>query len=216
MKAKWILTITCAFLLGPPSNAQDGTLTDQHRLLMDYYQDSFGLATDPGPRLFEMIASERMLAKAQPDECYTGVGGIPTQPPCFGPSQEKVNEAYVWGLTKSGDRLWFGTAPNVHCLVMGGYLGLTNPVETPSYVCEFGSSALAKSIGLPAEIGDFRPPHAYIYDLSGTDASARLQEIQIPDPGAAIAFSQTLGIRSAGSNAHIVFLAGPALSASGV
>lgn len=37
--------------------------------------------------------------------------------------------------------MWFGTAPNVHCLVIGNFLGFTSPIATDSYTCEFGASA---------------------------------------------------------------------------
>jgi hypothetical protein len=207
----WLLTLGCVALLASASSSQDSARIDQNRLLQDYYQESYGLVSDPGPLLFDGLLRQGLLAKARPDECFTDIGGFPISPPCPGGTEEKTNEAYVWGLTKAGDRLWFGTAPNVHCLVMGSYLGLTSPVETPSYVCEFGESFLAQSTGLPAEIGDFRPPHAYVYDLGAVEPDARLREVQIPDPLALATFQTTLGIRSAGSIDDIVFLAGPAL-----
>jgi hypothetical protein len=132
---------------------------------------------------FEFVGSDwnhylydtELLAKAQPDECFFGIGDgnniwpFPGFPPldwdancidCGG--QAKVNQAYVWGLTKSGDNLWFGTAPNVHCMVMGAYLGSTDPVITDSYVCEFGSSQLVPP--LPPELGDARYPDFFVYN----------------------------------------------------
>ncbi|MEK0081907.1 hypothetical protein [Benzoatithermus flavus] len=80
----------------------------------------------------------------------------------------KTNEAYVWGLVQTAnDRLWFGTAPNVHCLVIGGFLGQTRAHETRSWVCEFGESKLAhENPVLPAAVGDWRPPSIYEYDAN--------------------------------------------------
>ena len=94
-----------------------------------------------------------VLAKAQPDECYfdIGVPGEPAEgPPCTS-GVPKVNQAYPWGLTRAPMSLWLGTAPNTHCLVFGGYLGETNPLETDFYACEYGESAFSPP--LPEAIG---------------------------------------------------------------
>src|SRR5512136_284525 len=49
----------------------------------------------------------------QVDACIRGLS-IPDlnlgSPP--GPGHPKVNQAYVWGLAKSGDNVWFGTVAN--------------------------------------------------------------------------------------------------------
>jgi len=43
-----------------------------------------------------------LIGKAQADECFAGVGvPYPPGPPCAS-GQPKVNQAYVWGLTKAG------------------------------------------------------------------------------------------------------------------
>src|SRR5690606_13005357 len=79
------------------------------------------------------VYTYEVLAKATPDECFYGLDLPPiiveSLPDCEG-GISKVNEAYVWGLTGYENTLWFGTAPNVHCLVMGGYLDLTMPIAT--------------------------------------------------------------------------------------
>lgn len=154
---------------------------------------------------------ETLLAKAQPDECFAGIG-LPypalADGSCPTGSQKKVNQAYVWGLARAGNTFWFGTAPNVHCLVIGGYLGVTTPIQTSSYVCEFGKSQYATTYGLPATIGDWRPPHIYTYDLAAkqlTDRSGMLGN----------RLNLTLGIRSAGALNGVVFLAGPSLLQGG-
>ena len=82
------------------------------------------------------------LESAVPDECFYGVGSPSNQYPlsaaCNAPAELKTNEAYVWGLTKSDNNTFFGTGQNILCLVLRGYLGATDPVLTPDYVCEFG------------------------------------------------------------------------------
>jgi hypothetical protein len=143
-----------------------------------------------------------LLAKAEPDECFNGVG-VPytgTVPICeYG--MPKVNQAYVWGLAKPGDDLWFGTAPNTHCLVLGPSLGITTPIQTESYVCEFGESQYSPP--LPAAIGDWRPPDLFRYD---TKAGA-LTEVTPADPRV----GTVVGIRSAGTLDGVVLLGGPSL-----
>lgn len=149
-----------------------------------------------------------LLAKAQPDECFAGIGvNYPPGPPCSS-GIPKVNQAYVWGLTQAGKDLWFGTAPNVHCLVIGTFLQQTQPIQTDSYVCEFGQSQPARTLGVPAAIGDWRPPRIYTYDTTTGQLTDRSPNM---DPR----FRLTLGLRSAGSLNDVVFLAGPALSTGG-
>jgi len=67
---------------------------------------------------------------------------------------KKTNEAYVWGLTKCGRNLFFGTAPNVHCLVLQGYLGYTDMFFNESFVCEGNCGDLFTR--------DWRPPSLYM------------------------------------------------------
>jgi hypothetical protein len=148
-----------------------------------------------------------LLAKAPADECYNGIGA----PYACGPgSVPKANQAYVWGLTEENDSLWFGTVANTHCLVQGTYLGAIGlgASETSSWVCEFGESMGARFGGLPAAIGDFRPPAMYRYDLDA-DELTDITPVS-PDPRAGMV-QATTGIRSAGSLNGIVILAGPSL-----
>jgi hypothetical protein len=160
-----------------------------------------------------------ILAKAQPDECFAGIRAMgdltpPSPPPC-GEGQPKVNEAYVWGLTKADSGLWFGTCANVHALVLGGYLGNTNPVQTASYVAEFGYSFYAQALGLPPQVGDWRPPKIYAYDLeTGTLAN----KLPFMPPSAHLLLQRCTGIRSAGTgrpstapDQPVALLAGPSL-----
>lgn len=144
-----------------------------------------------------------LLAKAEPDECYYDIGDPRN---LFGAEdcedgRWKVNQAYVWGLAESRNTLWFGTAPNVHCLVVGGFLSVTVPHETDSWVCEFGESKYSPP--LPAAAGDWRPPQIFALDLE----TGALTERTPADP----LLARTTGIRSAGSLERVAFLAGPGL-----
>src|SRR5580765_328068 len=108
-----------------------------------------------------------LRAKAQPDECFSFIGtNFPfTVPPCLF-SQPKVNQAYVWAMTKAGKDIWFGTAANPQCITQGGLSpdpATLIPYRTPSWVCEFGSSPYSPWL-LPALIGDFRPPQIFAWD----------------------------------------------------
>jgi hypothetical protein len=149
--------------------------------------------------------ANKLLAKAKPDECFKGVGLDNIYPFDFTTNTcdgtPKVNQAYVWGLAKAGQDLWFGTAPNVHCLVIGGYLEMTDPIQTSSYVCELGSSKLVPP--LPASIGDWRPAEFWVYNLT----SGSLTKIQVADPNV----QYTVGIRAAGTLNGVVVMGGPSM-----
>lgn len=146
-----------------------------------------------------------LLAKAQPEECFTGIGQPSAgRPPCS-VGRPKVNDAYVWGLVLENAALWFGTVANTHCLVQQSYLGLTSPQQNDYWVCEFGASA--------SGTGDWRPPNLYRYDL----ATRSLVSLN-PPPGspADLLRRTTVGFRSAGAAGGVVFLAGPALVGGGI
>lgn len=220
-----LLFTSVATLSGSAQSPQPPEEPDALALLEAYTQQAFPESIDAdlpySPNLYPY-----RLEKADADECFNGIGqpysgtvsiGC-TDSPFYPYSEPKVNQAYVWGLTQSEDELWFGTAPNTHCMVMGGFLGATNPAETDSYVCEFGSSSVPYPV--PPEIGDWRPPDGFRYDLSANTLhdvnpanfpNATIQDVQ--------RFTATLGIRSAGtysgSITNTVFLAGPALSVDG-
>jgi len=153
---------------------------------------------------------------------------------------DKRNEAYVWGLTKEGKRLFFGTAANVQCQVMQQIYNLVGrpaqPLLTSSYVCEFGCGCSeVTSSGAPCR-GDWRPPSMYMYDPAPTECQevgvqcvpppvlVNLVEKMIANPGipdekkasADELRWNTVGIRSAGSHRGVVFLAGPAFGGKGI
>ena len=143
-----------------------------------------------------------LLAKAKPDECFSGIGEPITKPDANGicaTGQPKVNDAYVWGLTKVDQNLFFGTLANTLCLVESGYLGVETGHVTPEWVCEFGASK--------SGMGDFRAPNLFRYDLS----ASHLVSLNPPlFSKADIVRRRTTGFRSAGSLDGVAFVAGPA------
>ncbi|MFM1885190.1 MAG: hypothetical protein RL026_347 [Pseudomonadota bacterium] len=153
-----------------------------------------------------------LLAKAQPDECYGGIGASyePYSNGCSPGRLAKVNQAYIWGLAQTPRDLWLGTVANVNCLVEGGYLGMTGPHENGSYVCEFGSSSFRNTYApsVPASIGDWRPSQILRKPLKG---GALVDAGQTMDAAGKARLQATLGLRSAGTHRDVVLLAGPAL-----
>lgn len=157
-------------------------------------------------------ARER-LAKARPDECFNGIG---IDYPPLNPDGScslgvpKTNQAYVWGLTQaglndstfSGDEIWFGTIANPLCTAPGGIF-LPLPVQTLSWVCEYGQSMLARRpvAPMPPSVGDWRLPRAYSYNMRTRTLTDRTPN----DPN----YKIVTGLRSAGSVGNVVFLAGP-------
>ena len=152
-----------------------------------------------------------LLAKAKADECFNGIGvDYPAGPPCLNGGVPKINEGYVWGLAQSKDSVWFGTGANVQCLVNGTFLGSSNPTVNSAYVCEHGQSSPSRNLGIPAAIGDMRPPHIYKYDIKtkvNTDLSQLLTGQDL------LRLRQTIGLRSVGIlDNSITYLAGPSLT----
>lgn len=160
----------------------------------------------------------RLLAKAGSDECYTPLNvnprtyiPMPGSGVCPENTVEKVNQAYVWGLAKTSKDLWLGTAPNVNCLVEGGFLGIVTPSENSDWVCEFGSSVYKAAVApnLPDKLGDWRPSHIYRLPLNNgpiEDVTVRLS------PDALRLLGSTIGLRSAGTHKGVVILAGPSMT----
>jgi hypothetical protein len=181
-------------------------------LLVASMSPSFATAGDD----YEM----RLLSKAAPDECYIPIevketyeAPIPYIPlngeTCQSQTIAKVNQAYVWGLAKTKNDLWFGTAPNVNCLVEGTFLGSTNPSENESWACEFGDSAFKATFApaLPDSLGDWRP--SKIYRLSLRRGSSPVEIGSTMSVEAKALLNRTIGLRSAGSHKDVVLFAGP-------
>lgn len=145
-----------------------------------------------------------LLAKAEPDEAYNGIGNPFIEDPNSAGGIPKVNQAYVWGLTKSGDNVWFGTLANTVCSTIGTLMrigGELHAFETPSVVCEYGNCAYDATV--PEGNGDWRTPKIFRYD---TQAGTLMD--MTPDDAL---IQETYGFRSAGSLGDVVFLAGPGI-----
>ena len=154
-----------------------------------------------------------VLAKAQPDECFFGVGdpnnaasfyanypaNLPTgytRPCSFSTGTNgipKVNQAYLWGLTKNRNNLWFGTIANTLCIVMEG-MGLNQPLLENTLVCEGG-------------FNDTRTPRIFMYDTVMNKLTDK-SPLVVADPTSFGRLQQTIGLRSAGSLGDMVFLGG--------
>ncbi len=149
----------------------------------------------------------KVLAQAQPDECFAGIGlGGQGIPPCGPGSVPKVNQAYIWGMTSAAGQIWFGTVANTECLVMAPILG-TNPIQTPTWVCEYGQSQYVQSHypGITAAYGDWRPPQIFAYNLATNSLVDKTA-------AAGSLIGDTTGLRSAGTLNNVVLLAGPSLT----
>lgn len=184
------------------------------------------------------------LAAATPDECYKPGG---TYEPAINDNgvykcpdgsdrQLKVNQGYVWGMAKQADTLWFGTGPNVQCLMMAQYIA-PMAVETDSFVCDPNSDyraadkaawqteleaylvvkGIAPNAGAAQlyakntldRIGDWRQPDLFTYDLATGTQTNLYDQLEAADDGSKELLGRTLGIRSAGAVDGYVIFAGP-------
>lgn len=157
----------------------------------------------------------QLLAKAMPDECFAAIGQpYPAGPPCAA-GQAKVNQSYVWGMTRAGKTLWFGTGANVNCLTSGRALRNTTPTLNDDWVCEYGESQIAKrNPQLPAILGDHRPPRLYTYDTVKGQLTEKTDLVRNASPEDANRLTTTAGIRAAGTFGGVALLGGPALGNS--
>jgi len=187
------------------SSGSDCGLVDKVEILdpvvaamLEHYAEMYALPRIPTP----LFAKDR-VAKAQPDECYdNGTVGVPDGDGNCALGRPKTNQAYVWGLARSGN-LWFGTAPNVLCLVMAIMTG--SPVEAPNFVCEFDQADNATN-----RLGDWRSPQIFEYNPE-TMLLTDQTPLDMTNPA-----YKTLGLRSAGALDGVVLLAGPSFDGTAV
>lgn len=178
------------------------------------------------PAMAEDLASRiDLIAEAQPDECFFDVGDsspLAEGGVCerelfdgevslgFEVGTPKTNEAYVWSLTASRQKIWFGTGANVNCLVGGLYLGASSPSQGQDSVCEYGESSFLENSGsgLLDGFGDWRPPKIYV---TSRDGATPPQNMTAGLQGQHLArLRTTVGLRAAGTlDDNLVFLAGP-------
>jgi hypothetical protein len=176
-------------------------------------------------------SAEELLAKSEPDECFCGIGAEDNGPisnsatgDCSDLTPEepltvclpKRNYSYIWGLTKIGSQIWFGTLQNTLCVFGSGFNPLLQqePELGDNAVCEYQESYLASMKPLPI-LGDLRTPKIMVYDTQ----TGLTQEISVDNcEGGSELLEGTLGLRQAGSftsgDFEVVILAGPSLSGS--
>jgi hypothetical protein len=163
-----------------------------------------------------------VLARAQADEYFFGVGSsdnfyVPTgiDPlDCPPGSVPKVNQAYIWGMGKSGDDVYFGTLANGNTLVASVYFGTNDASANYTQVSE-GTNSYYGSLSPHGNTGDWRPPQLFRYNIP----ARKLTLLDPALPAAAQSNLTTLGgIRAGGAastnkyNPHrMVVLAGPPL-----
>jgi hypothetical protein len=158
-----------------------------------------------------------MLAKAEPDECFIGIGEDNPYPFDFSAEActngvPKINESYVFALAKAERQLWFGTAPNMGCLVYGTIADQGFPLGLPAFgtdewVCEYGEGLFGQLRDMPPSSGDWRPPSVYVFDT----VTETTTEVAFDDP----LKEETLGFRAAGYASNVVFMAGPTITGVG-
>ena len=167
--------------------------------LMNFWLNSYSEANCVSHWTEEPAFPMRLLAKAAPDESFNGIGNPFIADPFSPQGQPKVNEAYVWGLTKSGNNLWLGTMSNTLCSVIWflgeGFGTYPEPYVTPSTLCEFNQSLH------PGMFGDWRPPRIYRYDT-------QTQTLVDKTPQDTL-INSTSGFRSAGNLDDVVLIGGP-------
>ena len=167
--------------------------------LFDYWANIFSDC----PRQENSSLQIELLAKAQIDGCFYGIGDSRNQylAKTCNNGTWKVNGGQLWGLAKSGNKMWIGTRANPICTTMGAS-DATDPKLTDCSVCEFGEGPWCPPI--PEQFGDWRPPSIYVYNLD-TGSYVR-KAFLIPGSMGGIPFIH--GLRGAGALNGIVFLAG--------
>lgn len=197
------------------SHAQ--TLTTQDKLLNLWSQN---LAMPEAWQESLHAYAYKVMVKAQPDECYYGLGDALNRPSfedhypnwlskddlkaCVNTwvtdhfARPKTNQSYIWGLTKSGNNLWLGTAANNICRGPVTLFGSPLPAyETDSWVCEESGK-------------DARPPRMFMYDTLKSKLIDLTPQILAKgeDSPDVLRLRQTVGIRSAGAFGGVVFFGG--------
>ena len=185
-----------------------------------------------GPHPPEPFGHE-LVARAEADECFNGIGEpYLAGPDCGWRETAKTNQNYLWGLTKAGDKLWFGTAANMLCLVrafssysadgdggtgLGDLLSSVSPYRNDLWACEYQQGMYPSTemmTSIPDIFGDYRPPKIYTYDINTRaliDKTGDLAGI-----GDQLRLETTFGLRSAAAFAGLVFLSGPVALGNGI
>lgn len=193
------VAVLVTFVLSPAVRAEALTAQD----IIDFWRNLY----PPVFRTAHPMYTARLLAQASPDECFYGLGDYRNDylaQSCAAPGQWKTNETVIWGLVKSGSKLWFGTLANSRCTSGGDPIYGAAPFWFPgSMVCEFGESKLSPPF--PDPFGDWRPPAIYVYRLETGQLERKALLIPTSFGGG---FPLVSGIRGGGVLNGIVFLGG--------
>ncbi|HXZ79353.1 MAG TPA: Ig-like domain-containing protein [Terriglobales bacterium] len=190
---------------------------DSQDMLQQFWSNAYGYVPSAPS---ESAYWRQLLAKAKVDECFYGLGNVNNlnsfkskYPNDFSASDiaacisanglPKVNQAYVWGLTKYGAELWLGTVANTLCLVLDGFYpsGTFPAAQTDSWECEMSGK-------------DIRPPRIFVYNTSTNTLTDMTGAVLGASPADAARLGGTVGLRSAGNFGGVVFLGG--ISSKGV
>ncbi|MEW6378122.1 MAG: hypothetical protein AB1611_00795 [bacterium] len=207
-KMAWIMAVLVLVSIGFTGRIEAGCCTGEASSPLATGDDTGSIQsaqTGPCP-----ILDRELLGKAEPDECYNGIGKpYPPGPPCS-EGVPKVNQTYVWGMTMSGDDIWFASSANVTCMAMASS-SLTDltPRERSNSVCEYGESQFCPPL-LPPQ-GDWRPPKIYVYHTRTKTLVEKTPECTALDSR----IKTTMGIRSAGALGNVVIFGGPCLPTGG-
>jgi len=163
-----------------------------------------------------------------PDNICNEPGPAVNDPSCtLNACIPKVNESYIWGLTKVGPILWLGIFDNALCLVGGAFFSFAidlipaissitiGPFSLPINVCEFEFGP-SSTPGFEA-FGDQRPPSIYTFHTQ-TNIIQEKSVVGCKSFTAGMTavdlLNETVGLRSAGSlqSSDIVIFAGPGLN----
>ncbi|SCL36659.1 hypothetical protein GA0074692_4409 [Micromonospora pallida] len=176
---------------------------------------ALGAPTAGDDRHHQPKPNPQVIAKAAPDECFAGVGQpYPAGPPCAS-GQAKVNHGYLWGMTRAGDDIWFGSGANVNCLTSGRQLGSNEPVLNDDWVCEYQESQIVKTNPqLPGYLGDHRTPRLYTYDTEAKRLTEKTDLVIGSAKEHSDRLRSTTGIRAAGNFGGVALLGGPAIGKS--
>lgn len=150
----------------------------------------------------------KLIARAQPDECFTQIGYPNPEPPCAQGSRPMVSQAYIWAGARSGDFAYFGTIANTVCMAAAGYFPPLAGWASENLVCEEAAGEASRERGLLL-MGDQRPPRIYRLD-------ANTGQVDDLTPVGDALLATTLGLRGAAAHEDVVFLAGPNASGTGI
>lgn len=106
----------------------------------------------------------------------------------------KINGSYVWGLTSTSDKIYWGTTNNLLCLAFA-IVGeaATTAYETSDWTCDCPEGSSNEAL----------PPRVYVYEPN----SGVVKDLTPDDE--AVKGTACTGLRSAGTLNDVVFLGGP-------